>query len=156
MGTRGIIRESGNVPPMSRVQEAVVALSQIELFQGLAPSHLAKIATMSQWHEFADGDTVVKEGDTDGQIYVLLSGTARMWVGGRPFGAFGAGDYFGEMSLLDGQPRSATVVATAPVHAVSIARFNFLPLLTEHPEIAEELLIEMCRRLRLVQSERVD
>ena len=141
---------------MSRVQEAVEALSKIELLQGLAPSHLAKIATMSQWHEFADGDTVVKEGDVDGQMYVLLSGAARMVVGGRPMGEFAAGDYFGEMSLLDGQPRSATVVATAPTHAVSIARFNFLPLLREHPDIAEELLVEMCRRLRLVQSGRFD
>jgi CRP-like cAMP-binding protein len=137
---------------MSRVQEAVDALASTELFSSLGAAQLARIATMSQWHEFTDGDTVVQEGDSDGQMYVVLAGTARMWVRGQAKGSFGPGDYFGEMSLLDGRPRSASVVATSPMRAVSIARFNFLPLLTEHPDIAEELLIEMCRRLRAVQG----
>jgi CRP/FNR family cyclic AMP-dependent transcriptional regulator len=141
---------------MSRVQGAVEALATIELFQGLDQGQLAKIATMSQRHEFTDGDTVVKDGDTDGRMYVILEGAARVWVGGRPEVQLGPGDYFGEMSLLDGQPRSASVVAIAPMTALSIARFAFLPLLTEHPDIAEELLVEMCRRLRLVQSRGVD
>ncbi|SRR5581483_4336763 len=141
---------------MSRVQEAMQALATIELFQGLDDVQLARIATMSQWHDFAEGDTIVKEGDTDGQMYVVVRGSARIWMNGQPVRTVGPGEYFGEMSLLDGQPRAASVVATEPVQAISIARFNFLPLVTEHPDIAEELLIEMSRRLRLVGDDRID
>ena len=141
---------------MSRVQEAMQALATIELFQGLDQVQLARIATTSQWHDFADGDTIVKEGDADGQMYVVVTGSARIWMGGQPLRTVGPGEYFGEMSLLDGQPRSASIIATAPVQAISIARFNFLALLKEHPDIAEELLIEMSRRLRLVGDEPID
>ena len=66
----------------------------------------------------------------------------------RKIASLGPGDHFGEMSLFDDEPRSATVLATSPVHALSIARFNFRPLIHEHAEIADELLMSLSRRLR--------
>ena len=58
------------------------------------------------------------------------------------------GDYFGEISLIDGGPRSATVQADVPMRTLSIASWEFKPLLEEHPAIARHMLVELCRKLR--------
>lgn len=70
---------------------------------------------------------------------------------GRTRSELGPGDYFGEMSLLDGGPRSATVRASEPLTTLSIAEWNFRPLLKSHPTIAYKMLVMMCRRLRSVE-----
>jgi CRP/FNR family transcriptional regulator, cyclic AMP receptor protein len=72
-------------------------------------------------------------------------------VGDTVVNSLEAGDAFGEVSLIDGQPRSATVVARTLVRTLSLSSWNFRPLLREHPSIAEAILLEMCRRLRAVQ-----
>jgi CRP/FNR family cyclic AMP-dependent transcriptional regulator len=138
---------------MSRVHDQVEALQQVEIFQGLSEGQLTAIAATSTPHDFAKGDVVVTEGDSDARVFVILEGEARVDCNGRAADQLGPGDYFGEMSLLDGEPRSATIVATTPIRALSIARFNFRPLLTNHPDIAEHILVEMSRRLRLARSE---
>jgi CRP-like cAMP-binding protein len=137
---------------MSRVSDEVAALQQIDLFQGLSEGQLTTLAATSKPREFTEGDVIVEEGDEDAQVFVILDGTASVQVSGSETDTLGPGDYFGEMSLLDGEPRSATVVATTPLRALSIARFNFVPLLSSNPDIAEHLLIEMSRRLRLARG----
>jgi CRP-like cAMP-binding protein len=127
---------------------AADVLSTVDLFQGLSKRELQRLMSSAKEFSFAEGDVVVNEGDEDGRFYLLLDGKARIIKGKRTLATLGPGDYFGEISLVDGEPRSATVLATAPIRALSLARWNFHPLLEEHPAIARKLLLEMCRRVR--------
>ena len=123
-------------------------LSAVDLFQGLSKRELQRVMSAAKEVLYAEGDAVVNEGDEDGRFYLLLEGGAKIVQGRKTLANLGPGDYFGEISLIDGEPRSATVVTTAPVRALTLARWNFKPLLEEQPSLTRKLLVEMCRRVR--------
>jgi CRP-like cAMP-binding protein len=127
---------------------AADVLSTVDLFQSLSKRELQRLMSSAKELTFVVGDSIVTEGDEDGRFYLLLEGAARVAKGRRTLAKLGPGDYFGEISLIDGEPRSATVLATEPVRALTIARWHFRPLLEEHPAIARKVLLEMCRRVR--------
>jgi CRP/FNR family transcriptional regulator, cyclic AMP receptor protein len=122
--------------------------SAVDLFQSLSKRELKQVSANAKELTFADGEAVVSEGDEDGCFFLILEGDARIVQGKRTLATLGPGDYFGEISLIDGEPRSATVVATSALRTLSLARWNFRPLLEEHPAIARKVLLEMCRRVR--------
>jgi CRP/FNR family transcriptional regulator, cyclic AMP receptor protein len=123
-------------------------LSTVDLFQSLSKRELQRLMATAKELSFGEGDLVVKEGDEDGRFFLLLEGDAHVVRGKKTLATLGPGDYFGEISLLDGEPRSANVVAKSPLRTLSLARWNFRPLLEEHPPIARKVLLEMCRRVR--------
>ena len=123
-------------------------LASVDLFQSLSKRELQRVLKSAKEVAFDEGDAMVREGEEDGRFYLLLEGTARVMQGRRTVAQLGAGDYFGEISVIDGEPRSATVLAASPVRALTLARWNFRPLLDEHPAIARKVLLEMCRRVR--------
>src|SRR5262249_20681874 len=99
---------------------------------------------------FAEGETVTEEGTPGGRFHVIQTGAVRVVANGRTRATLGPGEYFGELSLIDGEPRSATVVATEPLTTISIAEWNLRPLLKTQPSISYKLLVVMCRRARAV------
>lgn len=123
-------------------------LRRARLFEGLSKKSLEKVREQVREVDFDPGAEILTQGRPGGLMYIVVDGTVDVVVDGRTVAQLGAGDHFGEMSLFDDEPRSATVVATSPVHALSIARFNFRPLIHEHAEIADELLASLSRRLR--------
>jgi CRP-like cAMP-binding protein len=132
----------------------LATLAQLPLFTSLSKRHLRRIAKLARVRRFAAGSTLIRAGDTGRSFYVLLDGTARIV---RPSGGsrrLGAGDYFGEMSLLDGAPRSADVVAVGDVLTLTIDRPGFAKLLRAEPAIAQALLSTLAARLRI--AERLD
>jgi len=94
------------------------------------------------------GRSLASEGEPGGRFYLILEGKAEVTVGGESRAELGAGEYFGEISLIDGEPRSATVTAASELRVLSLASFTFAPLLVEHPTITRKILLEMCARLR--------
>jgi len=78
----------------------------------------------------------------------VVEGEAVICINDEDEMPIGVGAYFGEMSLLDGEPRSATVRATTPLRTLTVASFNFRPLLLEHPTITYKLLVALSRRVR--------
>ena len=76
----------------------------------------------------------------------------RSHVGGTDRPALGPGDYFGEISLIDGKPRSATVRAETPLTTISLASWSFLPILDDQPEVSKQLLKVLCARVRAAES----
>jgi len=125
-------------------------IGKLEMFQGLPKKSLTMISRSMKEHTYPSGATVLEE-DTDGntgRMYVVVEGTARAEIDGRSVADFGAGDHFGEMSLLDGGPRSATVVATSDLVLASLASWNFRPILLEEPSIAVHLIEVLAKRLR--------
>ena len=131
---------------------AVDALARVGLFGGLSPKDLARVADMAKELSFPAGAAITEEGEAGGRFYVLVEGEADVVIGNHVVKTVRAGDYFGEISLIDGSPRTATIVARSPVSTLSLSSWNFRPMLKEHPSIAEAVLLEMCRRLREAES----
>jgi CRP-like cAMP-binding protein len=125
-------------------------LRGVDLFEELSKSELRKIAGLTKRFTFAADEAVTEEGTPGGRFHVIESGTAKVVAGGRTRATLGPGEYFGELSLIDGEPRSATVVAQEPLSTLSIAEWNLRPLLKSQPTISYKLLVVLCRRVRSV------
>ena len=137
--------------PMSK-KDILAMLGQVPLFEGLSKRELEAVYESAKVTEFPPGRPVVEEGATGVGFHLILEGEAAVTVGGRKRAVLRAGDYFGEMSLIDGGPRSATVRADARVRTLGITSWAFLPLLEEHPTMARKMLVEISRRLRNVEK----
>jgi CRP/FNR family transcriptional regulator, cyclic AMP receptor protein len=133
-------------------KDVLEMLGSVRLFEDLSKRELRTIREVAKQVEFDDGDDVVEEGASGVGFHLILEGRADVLVGDSKQTTLGPGDYFGEMSLIDKGPRSATVRASGPVRTLSLTSWAFLPLLDEHPSIAKKMLIEMSRRLRNVEQ----
>ena len=127
-------------------------MAQVDLFDELTRPELHKVAELAKMLDFGAGDSVTEEGTPGGRFHVIESGTAKVVSNGRTRATLGPGDYFGELSLIDGEPRSASVVALEPLRTWSIAEYNFRPVLKAQGTIAYKLLVNMTRRLRAAQK----
>ena len=128
-------------------------LGSVSLFEGLSKPELTKIEKLGKEVEFPKGKTIVTEGETGVGFHLILEGKTKVVVGGRKRSTMGPGDWFGELSLIDRGPRTATVETETPVRTFSLLSWEFLPLLDKNPKITRKIMVEMCRRLR---AERLD
>jgi CRP-like cAMP-binding protein len=131
--------------------EIVKELGATDLFGTVGRKPLEAIAAQARVVEHAPGKEITEEGGSATGFHLIRSGTASVNVGGAARGSLGPGDYFGEISLIDGQPRSATVTADGPLTTISLASWSFKPILEEEPGVARALLIVMCKRLRAAE-----
>jgi CRP/FNR family transcriptional regulator, cyclic AMP receptor protein len=142
------------IPPggegMSK-KDTMALLKTVPLFEGLSRRELDQLLSVSKEIDFDEGHAIVEEGATGVGFHLILEGEAHVLVGGRKRATLRSGDHFGEMSLIDGGPRSATVKTATPVHTLALTSWAFLPLLDKSPSIARKLLVEMSRRLRSVE-----
>lgn len=127
-------------------------LASVPLFEGLSPKELRHIHRMGKEVDFAAGKVVVKEGASAVGFHLILEGKARISIKGRSRATLGPGDFFGELSLIDRGPRTATVSAETPLRTLSLVSWEFLPLLESQPSMARKILLVMCRRLREVDK----
>ena len=132
--------------------EVVEALKQVPLFQGMSDKSLARVASIAKEVSHAAGKTVVEEDHSAVGFHLILSGEAETTQGGTPIGTMGPGDYFGEMSLIDGKPRSASVVAKTDLRTLAIPAWNFDRLLDENPEMMRALLVALSERIRHLRA----
>ncbi len=123
---------------MTRAEEGIPLLAEVDLFHGLSKGELLKIFMLSREETVRAGRTLATEGEPGGNFSVIMEGRAEVSVGGETVNKLGPGDYFGEISLIDGEPKSATVTATSEMTLLSLASFTFSPLLVEHPGIAQD------------------
>jgi CRP-like cAMP-binding protein len=130
------------------------ALRNVPFFEGLTPEDLDRLARIGRKRKFAAGESMVVEGQIGGGLFIILSGSASLHAGGKTH-TLGRGQFFGEMALLAGKPRSATVTAAEPVEAMTLETMYFRPFLIKNPSVAVTILEVVADRLREVQ-ERVD
>ena len=132
------------------------ALAGVDLFAGLSTRQLGKLAKVSRPTSHKPGAEVAAEGRGAMAFHVITDGVATVTVGGRQVRTMGPGEYFGEISLIDGEPRSATVTAAgdAPLQTIAIAKGPFSALIEEEPSIAKALLVRLCGRLRAAEASR--
>jgi CRP/FNR family transcriptional regulator, cyclic AMP receptor protein len=127
-------------------------IRSVPLFGEFGDKELQRVATIAKEVEFPAGKDIARQGETGIGFHMILEGEVSVSVDGVNHATLGPGSYFGEMSLLDGGPRSATVTATSKLKTVSLTSWDFNVLLDQYPELARGLLIELCRRLRSVEK----
>jgi CRP/FNR family cyclic AMP-dependent transcriptional regulator len=137
---------------MAKTDPTLEKLAQVELFQGMSPKELEAIHEHAKEMGFSAGEVIGAEGERGGRFHLILDGEVSVDVHGEARPALGPGAAFGEMSLIDDAPRSATLRAETDVRTLSISGFNFRPILLEHPEIAVKLLQQLSARLRRVEA----
>jgi CRP/FNR family transcriptional regulator, cyclic AMP receptor protein len=127
-------------------------LARFALFTGVSKRRLRKLARDATLAEFAPGEAIIFPGDRAEWLYVILSGHAKTTSGGDSR-VLRVGEYFGEVALIDGHPRSATVVAMNDVHVMKLPSRPVLKLASEHPAITLTMLRDLTTRLRRVEAE---
>ena len=132
----------------SKTDPVADLLGHVPLFAGLSRRELVSIATLAKPYQFPAGTAIVEEGTTGGRFFLITNGHVDVLINSHRVNGLGPGATFGEMSLIDEGPRTATVVARSDVDALGIASFNFRPLLKNEPGVAFKLLVELCGRLR--------
>jgi CRP/FNR family transcriptional regulator, cyclic AMP receptor protein len=135
-------------------QSGGTALKRVPFLAGLERDDLEAIADAGQTTTFQPGASIVERGDPGDALYVILDGTAQVDVGGR-FHDIKPGDFFGEMAVISGGKRGATVKATGPVTALRVPADAFQSFVEAHPRAALVMMRSLIERLREVQ-ERLD
>ncbi len=129
-------------------QDIRESVRSVPLFRELSDRELGEVVQVTKRVEYPAGATVATEGERGLGFHLILEGNAEVSVGGASRGVLGPGDYFGEISLLDGGPRSATVATTTPMQTLSIVSWDFGPLLDRHPAMTKKLLLGLCEIIR--------
>ncbi|MGZ5213414.1 MAG: cyclic nucleotide-binding domain-containing protein [Actinomycetota bacterium] len=129
-------------------KQLTTVLGAVPLFEDLSNRQLKKVADLAEVARFMAGATLVKQGEIGDSFYVVLTGQAKVLANGRTVNRLLPGDHFGEISLLDGGPRSASVIAETEMTLVIITQKGFLATLTKEPEITICLLEVMARTVR--------
>jgi CRP-like cAMP-binding protein len=122
------------------------ALATVSLFAGCSPEDMREIAACAHLLTFDDGAVIVPEGEEGLGFYLVLSGEASVVHDCREINRLAVGDFFGEIALLEGTPRTASVVAIGRTVCVGILRSDFRPLLARQPRIALRIIEEEGRR----------
>jgi CRP/FNR family cyclic AMP-dependent transcriptional regulator len=127
-------------------------LSDVPLFSGCSKKDLQRLARAADQLHVAAGTVLTTEGDVGREAFILLEGTAEVRRGGTVVAELGPGAHVGELSLLDGGPRTATVTATSEVELLVLSRGAFNGVLDEIPTLAHKLLVSLARRLREAEA----
>ncbi len=139
---------------MADTKSTVSILEKVPLFQSLKHGQLERLAKRFVEREFEAGKNIVTQGKGGEGFFIIVSGKVEV-VRERSDGAkvqvnqFVAGDYFGELALLDEGIRTASVITTEPVKCLALTRWDFLAILKDDAEMAVDILQEMARRFRI-------
>ena len=132
--------------------DRIERLEEVDLLAGCSRKRLRAIAKISEVIEVPAGSVLARLGDPGEEFFLILDGSARVEVSPRKRSRLEPGEYFGEMSLLDGGPRSASVIAETPLRLLVIKRRDFATLLREAPDLTQSLLATLSRRLRHAEA----
>lgn len=128
-------------------------LKKVQLFESLNEEQLQHILSIANKQVFSTGSVLFHENDPGAAFYVLLKGSIKIYTRGssgeeKVLSLIGAGESFGELSLIDGRPRSASAQTVEPSTVLTVTAEPFLELLRHHFDITHHIMTELCRRLR--------
>lgn len=137
---------------MAGALDATSMIGSVPFFGGLDEKKRKAIAAQGKELSYKAGDSIVDEGTMGVGFYLILDGKVEVRKGSNVLATLGKGQFFGEMSLIDEQPRTADVFAVAPTNCWALTSWSFAALVKTNPEIALAMLKEMVKRLRVAQS----
>jgi len=132
--------------------EKIRHLERVPIFEGCSRKQLRAVADISKVVEVPAQAVITRAGAREDEFFVIIDGAALVKLSGRKRVRLQPGDFFGEMSLLDGEPRSATVSAESALRLLVINRRHFWELLREVPELTEKVLVTLTRRVRQLEK----
>ena len=140
---------------MVRDREREALIAGVGLFRDIPRAQLKRLALFAREVSHPAGQEVAAEGRGGVAFHVILEGSATVSKDGRELRTLGPGDSFGEISMIDGKPRSATVTAVEPLKALAIPHLDFMQVVDEDPSFARYLLKTLCARLREAEARSV-
>jgi CRP/FNR family cyclic AMP-dependent transcriptional regulator len=148
----------GRLEPVSsgrgaKQDDKIERLKDVPLFEGCSQRQLRSMAKIARVFDVAADTVLTRAGEPGDEFFLIIDGTARVDVSAEKHVLLHPGEFFGEMSLLDGGPRSATVVADTAVRLLVISRRHFSVLLKEVPGLTQTLLTTLSRRVRQAEEQ---
>jgi len=141
---------------MAAVSEAATMLASVPFFASLDNKRRKALASDGKELSYKAGESIVGEGASGVGFYLILDGKVEVRKGSRVLASLGKGEFFGEMSLIDDQPRSADVVAVTQTRCWALSSWSFNALVKANPDIALPMLKELVKRLRAANSSLID
>jgi CRP-like cAMP-binding protein len=130
-------------------------LEHVDLFKGLPGEALDRLAALTGEIDFRAGQHIVTQGQVGNGLYILVAGRARIQRGDDVIAVLEPGTFFGEMAVLDQQPRNATVIAETDVSCLGLASWDLIGEIERDPRLALNLLCELAKRVRYLEDKYV-
>ena len=137
---------------IARRSEKIDLLKKVPLFNNLKKRHLNEIAKQSDEMRVKAGKTLVKQGKKGDTFFLIIVGEARVEKDQSEIRRLSAGDFFGEISLIDGEPRTATVIAESDMTLLVLHKKTFNLLLQKIPGLQENVILSLCKYLRRAEQ----
>jgi CRP/FNR family transcriptional regulator, cyclic AMP receptor protein len=128
------------------------ALGRCPFFAKLSRGELKQLAKATEDLEVGEGKVLTRQGDSGREFFVIIDGEATVTKDGKEIRRLGAGDFFGEIALLEDRPRTATVAAQTPLRFFVLTRQSFRSLLAHQPELEEKVSAALAERLQTTDS----
>lgn len=128
-------------------------LARCPLFRGIGADQLLALAETATEVEFAPRQPIVRQGEIGTGFFIVVEGRVNVVRDGQSLAKLGPGEFFGELSVLDGQPRVAQVVAEEPTRCLALASWDFEKVLLEQPALSLAILRGLAARLRAVSDQ---
>jgi CRP-like cAMP-binding protein len=132
--------------------EKIDALKGVPLLSSLSRQHLSLISRYADEVAVEAGRVLAREGGVGQEFFLVLEGRARVERNGRPIARLGKGAMFGEVSLIDQQPRSASVISESPMTLLVVSARSFGALLDDVPPLRRKVMVALCERLRAADA----
>jgi CRP-like cAMP-binding protein len=133
-------------------KESLEHLAAVRLFERFNKADLRSLLEVSKVVQHHAGHTIITEGDQGAGLQLIVSGEANVTRGGRTVATLGPGDFFGELALIDGEPRTASVVAITDMTTMGISGWDFRGVVKQRPSMAWSLLEHLTGRVRELQK----
>ena len=147
----------GRLEPVSsgpgvKQEDKIERLKEVPVFEGCSQRQLRSVARVARVFDVAADTVLARAGEPGDEFFLIIDGTARVEVSAEKRVLLHPGEFFGEMSILDGGPRSATVVADTPLRLLVISRRHFSVLLKDVPGLTQTLLATLSKRVRQAEE----
>ena len=133
--------------------EKAAALARVPLFAGISDESMARLASVAGVLEFEDGQFIVRQGQVGTGLYVILRGAVRVIRGSTELARLAETDFFGELAVIDQQPRLASVQAHGDVVCLALASWDLLQLVESDSALALNLIRGLTRRIRATDEQ---
>jgi CRP/FNR family transcriptional regulator/CRP/FNR family cyclic AMP-dependent transcriptional regulator len=137
---------------LSRSSQKIDLLKKVPLFSNLSQRHLGEIAKHADQVQVERGRVLVQQGKTGWEFIFIVEGKARVEKNGKVIRQLSGGDFFGEISLIDGEPRTSTVIAETDMTLLIVHKPSFDHLLEAIPGLQRKILISLCQYLRRAEK----
>ena len=128
--------------------DKAVALASVPLFAGISEESMERLAAVAGEQDFAAGQFIVRQGQVGTGLYVIQSGSVKVLRGADELAHLRAGEFFGELSVIDQQPRNASVQAAEPTAVLALASWDLLGLLDSDPQLSLNMIKSLVARIR--------